>query len=165
VTSCVVDNAATYIMVVKFRNTIWPPPPQLSLQWRAALSSNSNGSRSVYSKENPKSSLYHVRCLWVRGMRVAHVRMTSGRVAPTRIRCAAANCNRPELSQSWGPIVWRSILAVRSKLGCTGWQFAVILHPIHHTRTKNYIFYVGNRRNVYPMWQRRLFVFVMIKTL
>jgi hypothetical protein len=45
------------IMVVKFRNTILPPPPQLSLHRRAALSSNSNGTRSVYSRDNPKSSL------------------------------------------------------------------------------------------------------------
>jgi hypothetical protein len=45
-------------MVVKFRNTICPPPPQLSLHRRAALSSNSNGTRSVYSRENPKCSLY-----------------------------------------------------------------------------------------------------------
>jgi hypothetical protein len=45
-------------MVVKFRNTIWPPPPQLSLHKRAALSRNSNGTRSVYSRENPKRSLY-----------------------------------------------------------------------------------------------------------
>jgi hypothetical protein len=45
-------------MVVKFRNTIWLPPPKLSLRRRAALSSNSNGTRSVYSRENPKSSLY-----------------------------------------------------------------------------------------------------------
>jgi hypothetical protein len=44
--------------VVKFRNTIWPPPPQLSLHRRAALSSNLNGKRSVYSRENPKRSLY-----------------------------------------------------------------------------------------------------------
>jgi hypothetical protein len=43
-----------YIMVVKFRNTIWPPPPQLSLHRRAALSSYSNGTRSVYSKREPK---------------------------------------------------------------------------------------------------------------
>jgi hypothetical protein len=46
-------------MVVKFRNTIWPPPPQLSLHRRAALTSNSNGTWSVYNRENPpKSSLY-----------------------------------------------------------------------------------------------------------
>jgi hypothetical protein len=59
-TSCIVDSAATYIMVVKFRNTSWPPPPQLSLHRRAALSSNSNGTRSVYNRENPKSSLWDV---------------------------------------------------------------------------------------------------------
>jgi hypothetical protein len=35
-----------------------PPPPQFSLHKRAALSSNSNGTRSVYSRENPKQSLY-----------------------------------------------------------------------------------------------------------
>jgi hypothetical protein len=51
-------SAAIYIMVVKFRNTICSPPPQLSLYRRAALSSNSNGTRSVYSRKNPKSSLY-----------------------------------------------------------------------------------------------------------
>jgi hypothetical protein len=45
-------------MVVKFRNTILPPPPQPSLHRRAALSNNSKGTRSVYSRENPKSSLY-----------------------------------------------------------------------------------------------------------
>jgi hypothetical protein len=55
--SCIVDSAAIYIMVAKFRNTSWPPPPQLSL-YRAALSSNSNRTRSVYSRENPKRSLY-----------------------------------------------------------------------------------------------------------
>jgi hypothetical protein len=51
-------SATTYIMVVKFRNTIWPPPPQLSLHRRSALSSNSNGTRSVYSRESLKISLY-----------------------------------------------------------------------------------------------------------
>jgi hypothetical protein len=51
-------SAAIYIMVVQFRNTICPPPPQLSLHTRAALSSNSNGTRSVYNRKNPKSSLY-----------------------------------------------------------------------------------------------------------
>jgi hypothetical protein len=56
--SCIVDSAAIYIMVVKLRNTICPPPPQLSLHRRAVLSSNSNRTRSVYSRENPKSSLY-----------------------------------------------------------------------------------------------------------
>jgi hypothetical protein len=55
---CIVDSATTYIMVVKFRNTSWPPPPQLSLHRRAALLSYSNGTRSVYNRENPKSSLY-----------------------------------------------------------------------------------------------------------
>jgi hypothetical protein len=58
VTSLFVDSAAIYIMVVKFRNTICPPPPQPSLHRRAALSSNSKGTRSVYSRKNPKSSLY-----------------------------------------------------------------------------------------------------------
>jgi hypothetical protein len=56
-TSCIVDSTAIYIMVVKFRNSICPPPPQLSLHRRAALPSNSNGTRSVYSRKNPKSSL------------------------------------------------------------------------------------------------------------
>jgi hypothetical protein len=58
VTSCIVDSAAIYIMVVKFRNTIWPPSPQLSLHRRATLSSYSNGTRSVHSRVNPKRSLY-----------------------------------------------------------------------------------------------------------
>jgi hypothetical protein len=58
VTSCIVDSVAIYILVVKFRNTICPPPPQLSLHTRAALSSNSNGKWSVYNRKNSKSSLY-----------------------------------------------------------------------------------------------------------
>jgi hypothetical protein len=49
-------------MVVKFRNTICPPPPQHSLHRRAALSSNSNGTRSVYKRKNPKA-VYIVICL------------------------------------------------------------------------------------------------------
>jgi hypothetical protein len=52
-----------YIMVVNFRNTIWPPPPQLSLHKRAALSSNSNGTRS-YIAERTQNAVYIVRCLW-----------------------------------------------------------------------------------------------------
>jgi hypothetical protein len=71
-------------MVVKFRNTIWPPPPQLSLHRRAALSSNSNGTRSVYSRENPKSILYcemsmktsHSRSL------ILHIKKGSRRLGP-----------------------------------------------------------------------------------
>jgi hypothetical protein len=58
VMSCIVDSATIYIMVVKFGHTIFPPPPQLSLHTRAALTSNSNGTRSVYNRNNPKSSLY-----------------------------------------------------------------------------------------------------------
>jgi uncharacterized membrane protein len=38
VTSCVVDIAANYIMVIKFRNTICLPLSQLSFHRRAALS-------------------------------------------------------------------------------------------------------------------------------
>jgi hypothetical protein len=64
VTSCIVDSAAIYIMVVKFRNTICPPPPQLSFHRRAALSSDSNGTRS-YIAERTQSAVYIVRCLWV----------------------------------------------------------------------------------------------------
>jgi hypothetical protein len=64
VTSCIVDSAAIYIMVVKFINTTWPTPPQLSLHRRAALSSNSNGTRS-YIAERTQSAVYIVRCLWL----------------------------------------------------------------------------------------------------
>jgi hypothetical protein len=49
-------------MVVKFRNTISPPPPQLSLHRRAALSSNSNGTRSFIA-ERTQNAVYIVRCL------------------------------------------------------------------------------------------------------
>jgi hypothetical protein len=58
VTSCIVDSVGIYIMVVKFWNTICSPPPQLSLHRRAALSSNSNGTRSVYTG-NRKSPLWY----------------------------------------------------------------------------------------------------------
>jgi hypothetical protein len=57
VTSCIVDSAAIYIMVVKFRNTICPPQPQLSHHGRAALSSNSNGTSS-YIEERTQSAVY-----------------------------------------------------------------------------------------------------------
>jgi hypothetical protein len=55
-----------YIMVVKFRNTIWPPPPQLSLHRRVALSSSSNGTPS-YIAERTQNAVYIVRCLWWEG--------------------------------------------------------------------------------------------------
>jgi hypothetical protein len=35
VTSYIVDSAAIYILVVKFRNTIWPPPPKGELRCQA----------------------------------------------------------------------------------------------------------------------------------
>jgi hypothetical protein len=63
VTACIVDSAAIYIMVVKFRNTTCPPQPHLSLLRRAALSSYSNGTRS-YIGERTQSAVYIVRCLW-----------------------------------------------------------------------------------------------------
>jgi hypothetical protein len=63
VTSCIVNSAAIYIMVVKFRNTIWPPPSQLSLHRRAALSSSWNGTRS-YITERTQNAVYIVRCRW-----------------------------------------------------------------------------------------------------
>jgi hypothetical protein len=52
----IVDSVAIYyIMAVKFRNTICPPPPQLSLHRRATLSSNSKGTpQSLYSRNNLK---------------------------------------------------------------------------------------------------------------
>jgi hypothetical protein len=59
VTPCIVDSAAIYIMVVKFRNTIWPPLPQLTLHRR----SNSNRTRS-YIAESTQNAVYIVRCLW-----------------------------------------------------------------------------------------------------
>jgi hypothetical protein len=46
----------------KFRNTICPPPPQLSLHRRAALSSNSNGTQHI--AERTQKAVYIVRCLW-----------------------------------------------------------------------------------------------------
>jgi hypothetical protein len=69
VTSCIVDWSATYIMVFKFRISNWPPPPmpppQLSLHRRAALSSTTNGTRSVYITERTQKAVYIVRYLWV----------------------------------------------------------------------------------------------------
>jgi hypothetical protein len=59
--SCIGDSAAIYIMVVKFRNTIWPPPPQLSRHKGAALLSNSNGTRS-YIAERTQNAVYCI--LW-----------------------------------------------------------------------------------------------------
>jgi hypothetical protein len=57
-------SAAIFSMVVKFRNTSWPPPPQFSLHRRAALSSNSNGTLSVrYIAERTQKAVYIVRCL------------------------------------------------------------------------------------------------------
>jgi hypothetical protein len=70
VTSCIVDSAAIYIMVVKFRNNICPPQPQLSLHRRAALSSDSNGTTRSYIAERTQTAVYIVRCLWISGASV-----------------------------------------------------------------------------------------------
>jgi hypothetical protein len=63
VKSCIVDSAAIYIMVVKFRNIICPPPPQLSLHRRAALSSNST-EHGPYIAERTQKRSHFVRFLW-----------------------------------------------------------------------------------------------------
>jgi hypothetical protein len=55
-------SATIYIMVVKFRITIFPPPPQLSLHRSAALAGNSNG--TSYVTERTQKAVYIVRCLW-----------------------------------------------------------------------------------------------------
>jgi hypothetical protein len=64
VTSCIVDSAAIYFMVAKFRNTICPLPPQYLLHRKAALSTNSKGEQSEYSRR-PRKVVYYVRCLWL----------------------------------------------------------------------------------------------------
>jgi hypothetical protein len=48
VISCIIDSALLYIMVARHRNTIWPPPLQLSIHRRAALLTNSNGTQSAH---------------------------------------------------------------------------------------------------------------------
>jgi hypothetical protein len=53
-----IELTRPHIVVVKFSITSCPLPSQLALHRRAALSSNSNGTRSVFSRKNPKSSLY-----------------------------------------------------------------------------------------------------------
>jgi hypothetical protein len=50
-------STAPPFMVVTFRNTSCPPPPQLLLHKRAALSTNSKGTQSVRSRQNLNSSL------------------------------------------------------------------------------------------------------------
>jgi hypothetical protein len=55
-----------YIMVVKFWNTICPPPRQFFFHWRAALSSNSNGTRPYIAERTQNAVYIHiVRCLWL----------------------------------------------------------------------------------------------------
>jgi hypothetical protein len=49
-------KSSTCDVMYRRQRPFWPPPPLLSLHRRAALSSNSNGTRSVY-RENPKRSL------------------------------------------------------------------------------------------------------------
>jgi hypothetical protein len=55
-------SAAIFIMVVIFINTICPPPPQPHLSSvigeGCAVSSNSNGTRSVYMAERTQKSVY-----------------------------------------------------------------------------------------------------------
>jgi hypothetical protein len=46
-----IDSTLLYIMVAGNRNTIWPPPPQISLHQRAALTTNSNGTQSEHKKK------------------------------------------------------------------------------------------------------------------
>jgi hypothetical protein len=95
VTACIGDSATIYIMVVNFRNSICPRPPQLSLHRRAALSSISNGTRSVYSRKNPKSSLY---CVYVYG-----VSIYSTSVEPS-VQNDLFYCFRPDFIQL-GPLL------------------------------------------------------------
>jgi hypothetical protein len=65
VTLCIVESDAIYILVVKFRNTAWPPPPQLSLHRRAALGQAIQTEHGPYIAERTQKAVYIVRCLWL----------------------------------------------------------------------------------------------------
>jgi hypothetical protein len=71
VTSCIVDSAPIYTMVVKFRNTIYPTPPQLSLLMKAAPSRYSNGTRP-YVAERIQKAVYIVRYLCTEAVSLDH---------------------------------------------------------------------------------------------
>jgi hypothetical protein len=61
---CIVDSAATYIMVVKFRNTSWPPPPQLSLHIGELRCQAIQIEHGPYITERTPKAVYIVKCLW-----------------------------------------------------------------------------------------------------
>jgi hypothetical protein len=61
--SCIVDNAAIYSMVVKFRNTIFPPPPQLSLLGGLRCQAIQM-EHDPYIAEITQKAVFIVRCLW-----------------------------------------------------------------------------------------------------
>jgi hypothetical protein len=68
VLSCIVDNALIYIMVVKVRNTICPPPLQFSLPCWPILKEH-----TLYIAEPEKESTFCIMwdvCLWVNSVRV-----------------------------------------------------------------------------------------------
>jgi hypothetical protein len=59
------STAPPFILWWWYLETLFAPPqPQLSLHRRAALSSDSNGTRS-YIAERTQSAVYIVRCLWL----------------------------------------------------------------------------------------------------
>jgi hypothetical protein len=66
VTSCIGDSAAIYIMVVKFRNTIFPPPPQLVPYLIGGLRCQPiQKEHSPYLAEITGKAVHNVIYLWV----------------------------------------------------------------------------------------------------
>jgi hypothetical protein len=67
--NCTGSMEIIYIMVVKFRNTIWPPPPQLCLHRRAAAFIGELRCQAIqmehrpYIAERTQKAVYIVRCL------------------------------------------------------------------------------------------------------
>jgi hypothetical protein len=63
-----------YIMLVKIWNTIWPPPPQISLHRRAALTTNSNGTQAAQKGGRSRSSSHVYGCgfSWSVGAQTSH---------------------------------------------------------------------------------------------
>jgi hypothetical protein len=58
------DSAATYVMVVKFRITIWHPPPQLCLHIGELRCQAIQTEHGPCIAERTQKAVYIVRCLW-----------------------------------------------------------------------------------------------------
>jgi hypothetical protein len=108
VTSGIGDSAAIYIIVVKFRNTICPPPPQLSPFIGELRCQDIQTEDGLYIAERTQKAVFIVRCLWMKHRNTCDALgkqdYALSQISHSFIRCQRDRDFRPRGFQSYSTI-------------------------------------------------------------